>query len=62
MPALELDWDDLRDIAASCVAPSITVLLDALDRDNLEDVVTAAAEVRDAAQAIVAGRIEGRYS
>lgn len=55
MSRIELDWDDMQEIAADLIAPTAAELLDALDGDQLDYVLSAAVELRDAAQAIIAG-------
>lgn len=57
-PLVELDWEDMREITQVCVAPAAVELPDVLDGSDLECVLVAAREVRDAAQAILLGAIE----
>lgn len=57
MTYIELDLADMREIASSCVAPSAAQLFDRLDDGSLEDVLIEAVAVRDAAQAIIEGRV-----
>jgi len=57
MKRIELDWEDMQDIATTLVAPTAAELLDALDGDDLETVLAVAAELRDATQAIIAGQV-----
>lgn len=57
MRYIELDWTDMQDIAEALIAPSAAELLDALDAGGLDHVLAVAVELRDAAQAIIAGRV-----
>lgn len=57
VPYIELDLDDMRAIATDCIAPSAAQLLDLLDDGQLEDVLLEAAAIRDAAQAVINGRV-----
>ena len=57
-----IDWDsrDTQEIAADIVESAATQPLDVLDGDRLEDVLGVAVELRDAAQAIIAGQLQVR--
>lgn len=55
MNRIELDWDDMQEIATDLIAPSTAELLVVLEGDQLDHMLEVAVELRDAAQAIIAG-------
>ncbi len=57
MNRIELDWEDMREIATDLVAPAAAQLLDTLDGDELDDVLSVAVELRASIDAIISGYV-----
>jgi predicted DNA-binding ribbon-helix-helix protein len=49
---MDLDWDDLREIARDLLAPAVAQLMDAIDDEDWHGVVSLAAEVEHTATAV----------